>query len=813
MHPQYQYRHQLLSSFPPLIFIFLLIFLIHINNLMIIFSSAQDDHERYKSCSRPFECGDFTASYPFWGQDRPEYCGHPDFKLDCIKNIPSINDTASQRYSILSMNNETQILNIALMDILEGICPAQSSSSSSSSNFISNFPLLEFTSASQNLTLLYGCTLNLQSLMQGAVFNFTCSVNRVPRDLYITGFVGPITPGIESMGNCNKDSVVVPVLKTAAAEFWRNPSNEGVGGVVRKGFEVRWIMDDTPCRRCVHSGGQCGYTDPSNPFICFCSNGRRSETSCPPSGSAASPPTSISAGFVVILLLCSSFLIYRRRRSNKLLLISSSSPILLSKNTSSSKTNSKINMDYEKGSSNFSGVQIFTYTELQEATNNFDASKELGDGGFGTVYYGILKDGRQVAVKRLFENNYKRVEQFMNEVEILTMLRHQNLVTLYGSTSHNSRELLLVYEFIANGTVADHLHGARAKPGQLNWPSRMNIAMESASALTYLHASDIIHRDVKTTNILLDKYFGVKVADFGLSRLFPTNVTHVSTAPQGTPGYVDPEYYQCYQLTDKSDVYSFGVVLIELISSKPAVDTNRHRYEINLASMAINKIRNGELHEMVDPNLGFETDQVVRRMIISVAELAFRCLQQQREMRPSMVEVLEVLKGIKSEVYTVENAEVVDIPADDIGLLDDIPMISPDSTTTTSKDTITLEQAKSAIFSDEKFEEAEEKHDKSLGLFVQGGKKSGSGGAVGRAVGAGRVDRAGGAIARVAKEWKPVMKSTKVAEKEILKKEDVAQTYAVFEICKLKDDDDVIVDDDAHVIPKMESNLGVTQCG
>ncbi|OVA14408.1 Pentatricopeptide repeat [Macleaya cordata] len=121
-------------------------------------------------------------------------------------------------------------------------------------------------------------------------------------------------------------------------------------------------------------------------------------------------------------------------------------------------------------------------------------------------------------------------------------------------------------------------------------------------------------------------------------------------------------------------------------------------------------------------------------------------------------------------------------------------------------------QAKSAIFSDEKFEEAEEKHDKSLGLFVQGGKKSGSGGAVGRAVGASRVDRAGGAIARVAKEWKPVMKSTKVVENEILKKEDVAQTYAVFEICKLEDDDDVIVDDDARVIPKMESNLGVTQC-
>lgn len=179
----------------------------------------------------------------------------------------------------------------------------------------------------------------------------------------------------------------------------------------------------------------------------------------------------------------------------------------------------------------------------------------------------------------------------MNEVEILTRLRHQNLVALYGCTSKRSRELLLVYEYIPNGTVADHLHGRRANSGLLSWPVRLSVAVETACALAYLHASDIIHRDVKTNNILLDNDFHVKVADFGLSRLFPTDVTHVSTAPQGTPGYVDPEYYQCYQLTEKSDVYSFGVVLIELISSKQAVDTNRDRQDINLSNMAVNKIQ------------------------------------------------------------------------------------------------------------------------------------------------------------------------------------------------------------------------------
>nr|CAD1834970.1 unnamed protein product [Ananas comosus var. bracteatus] len=154
----------------------------------------------------------------------------------------------------------------------------------------------------------------------------------------------------------------------------------------------------------------------------------------------------------------------------------------------------------------------------------------------------------------------------------------------------------------------------------------MQIAIETAEALGYLHAvkPPIIHRDVKTNNILLDAGFHVKVADFGLSRLFPTNVTHVSTAPQGTPGYVDPEYHTCFQLTDKSDVYSFGVVLVELISSKPAVDLSRCRNEINLANMAINKIQRSELAQLVDLTLDYDSDWVIRKTITMVAELAFR---------------------------------------------------------------------------------------------------------------------------------------------------------------------------------------------
>ncbi|KAG1334749.1 putative LEAF RUST 10 DISEASE-RESISTANCE LOCUS RECEPTOR-LIKE PROTEIN KINASE-like 1.1 [Cocos nucifera] len=384
---------------------------------------------------------------------------------------------------------------------------------------------------------------------------------------------------------------------------------------------------------------------------------------------------STSAGGILIASLLCLYWHKRRKRKQR-----STSPIMLGRTAS---TEPSFKNDPELGKTGYQ-TTMFTYEELEEATNGFSASKELGDGGFGTVYKGKLRDGRVVAVKRLYEHNYKREEQFMNEVEILSRLHHQNLVSLYGCTSRHSRELLLVYEYVPNGTVADHLHGPRAQEGALTWPIRLNIAIETADALGYLHAVEpqIIHRDVKTNNILLDNSFHVKVADFGLSRLFPLDATHVSTAPQGTPGYVDPEYHQCYQLTDKSDVYSFGVVLAELISSKPAVDTNRTRHDINLANMTTRKVQNCQLDQLVDPSLGYQTDWEMKTMITLVAELAFRCLQLERDMRPSIKEVLEVLREIESGQYKTKKMVETDVPVkEDASLLKNTLPYSPDSVT------------------------------------------------------------------------------------------------------------------------------------
>ncbi|KAL8470765.1 hypothetical protein ACS0TY_033365 [Phlomoides rotata] len=389
--------------------------------------------------------------------------------------------------------------------------------------------------------------------------------------------------------------------------------------------EHEWSVSEA-CLGCSQQGGQCLTDWSQNKSYCKHDKSRLKLVLA----------LSISGGAGVLLLLSITYIICKRKK------LSGARKYLRSRNMSSYPSTIS---DIEGGF--YFGIPVFSYTELEEATNKFDPSKELGDGGFGTVYHGNLRDGREVAIKRLYEHNFRRVEQFLNEIKILTALRHPNLVSLYGCTSRTSRELLLVYEYISNGTVADHLHGDRAREAPLTWPIRMNIAIETATALAYLHKSDIIHRDVKTNNILLDTNYGVKVADFGLSRLFPENVTHISTAPQGTPGYVDPEYRQCYQLTDKSDVYSFGVVLIELISSMPAVDVTRHRHEINLASLALDRIQRCAFDELIDPSLGNESDPEVRRMTTTVAELAFRCLQMDKDLRPSMYEVVAFLSDIQ----------------------------------------------------------------------------------------------------------------------------------------------------------------------
>ncbi|BFG25365.1 hypothetical protein CerSpe_116390 [Prunus speciosa] len=635
------------------------------------------------NCSQAFDCGPLrNLSYPFTGGSRPAYCGPPEFHINCVKDSPELT-ILSLSYRVLQLDPVRRNLKLARSDLWTSTCTDKVFNSTMKSEF---FAYNE--SDDMDVTIFYGCNSTITTPKLSNWFH--CNNNLSFNDSYYLIGPVPLDP-IMSTFKC-EIGITVPILKITAAKLVANRSL--FQEAINEGFTVNYTNPyDNQCAQCLSVNGLCGFDSGSRRPVCICGN-----RVCDPAGNKKPIAIGLAVGGAILFGILIGFYIYyliqRKKKKRAALAQSKEIPTpLTSKSIATPSTNLSQSQsipsypsftsksDYDKGSTYF-GVQVFSYTELEEATENFNPAKELGDGGFGTVYYGKLQDGRVVAVKRLYENNFKRVEQFMNEVEILTRLEHRNLVKLYGCTSRRSRELLLVYEYIPNGTVADHLHGKRVESGFLSWPVRLSIAIETADALAFLHRNDVIHRDVKTNNILIDNDFCVKVADFGLSRLFPNDVTHVSTAPQGTPGYVDPEYYQCYQLTDKSDVYSFGVVLIELISSLQAVDTNRHRHDINLANMAINKIQNHLVNELVDPLLEFETNYVVRRMATAVAELAFRCLQQERDMRPTMDEVLDGLRAIQNEDLGSENGEavVLDIGADDVGLLRNMPPpLSPDS--------------------------------------------------------------------------------------------------------------------------------------
>ncbi|KAI3973696.1 hypothetical protein MKX01_031116 [Papaver californicum] len=434
-------------------------------------------------------------------------------------------------------------------------------------------------------------------------------------------------------------------------------SNLGYRCICNEGFEGNPYLepgckDINECERknnnpCV---GNC--TNTIGSYICSCpigmsGDGKKDGLGCStPAGKAKSPVTRVALGigFGFLIFILGAFLLYlsiRKQKQYKLKekFFKQNGGLLLTQQLSS----------IENGTES---TRIFTSEELELATNKFNESEVLGRGGYGVVYKGTLSDNRVVAIKMSKVFDQSQVEQFVNEVVILAQINHINVVKLLGCCLETEVPLL-VYEYISSGTLFERLHYKQnsAVMSSMTWETRLRIATDVATAIAYLHSAAspaIIHRDIKSANILLDENFTAKVSDFGASRLIPLDHTHVNTLVYGTLGYLDPEYYYTSQLTDKSDVYSFGVVVAELLTAEIPLCLERPEAQRTLATYFTSCMEGNDAFQLIDASI--LTDGKLEE-IFAVAEIAKKCLSLRGEDRPTMKQIaadLQVLQRSES---------------------------------------------------------------------------------------------------------------------------------------------------------------------
>ncbi|CAO2832559.1 unnamed protein product [Amaranthus hypochondriacus] len=302
-------------------------------------------------------------------------------------------------------------------------------------------------------------------------------------------------------------------------------------------------------------------------------------------------------------------------------------------------------------------MKFFTSDELERATDNFNENRILGQGGQGIVYKGMLGEGKIVAIKKSIVISETHLEGLINELVLLSQINHRNIVKLLGCCLETEVPLL-VYEFVPNGNLHHLIHNP-SEEFPITWRMRLQIASDSAAALVYLHSSSsipILHRDIKSSNILLDDKYRAKVSDFGTSRSFAIDQTHVTTRVMGTFGYLDPQYFQSSVYTEKSDVYSFGVLLVELLTGQKALIKVPEDEDKNLTACFLKHMENSRLIDILDSQI---IEEGSNDEFYTIAKLAMRCLNLDGKKRPTMKEVLLEIEGVLSLHIQDKNPKIL----------------------------------------------------------------------------------------------------------------------------------------------------------
>lgn len=322
---------------------------------------------------------------------------------------------------------------------------------------------------------------------------------------------------------------------------------------------------------------------------------------------------------------------------------------------------SSVSVESPSPSANIGWGRWYSLKELENATDGFAEGSVIGEGGYGIVYRGILQDGSIVAVKNLLNNKGQAEKEFKVEVEAIGKVRHKNLVGLVGYCAEGAKRML-VYEYVDNGNLEQWLHGDVGPVSPLTWDIRMKIAVGTAKGLAYLHEGlepKVVHRDVKSSNILLDKKWHAKVSDFGLAKLLGSGKSYVTTRVMGTFGYVSPEYASTGMLNEGSDVYSFGILLMELVTGRSPIDYSRAPAEMNLVDWFKGMVASRRGEELVDPLIEIQpSPRSLKRALL----VCLRCIDLDANKRPKMGQIVHMLEAddfpFRSELRTREKDPV-----------------------------------------------------------------------------------------------------------------------------------------------------------